>query len=409
MSVHEPHCATGAAVPGSAGPPVIDPDALLADQLGLFDDLRGRCPIAVDGRLGVAILGHAEAVRVLDDPVTFSSAVSAQHAAVPNGFDPPMHTQYRELIDRYFTQERTAEFEPDCKTAAAELVAALPCDEPVEIMSRFALDFALRVQRRWLGWPLSTELSLREWVVRRHRAMVDSDPVVQGSIAEEFDYVIGAVLADRRSVSGPRRNDLTQELLEEQIDGRSLSDPELISILRNWTVGELATIAASVGIVIRYLAAHPDLQDRLRQHPAMIAMSIDEILRIVPPLISNRRITTRAVDVGGFTIPAHERVTVLWASANRDESVFGSDNHFDAAGHAADNLLYGRGIHNCPGACLARMELRTVTEELLARMAFIELAEDVPDPAPFPDGGYRSVSVRFTIGPVLAPPAAAMA
>jgi cytochrome P450 len=403
MSIHEPRGAAGAAAPDPAGAPAVDPDSLLADQLRVFDDLRRRCPVAVDARLGVAILGHAEAVRVLDDPVTFSSAVSAHHAAVPNGFDPPKHTHYRELIDRYFTPQRTAEFEPDCRMAAAELVDALPGDEPVEIMSRFALDFALRVQRRWLGWPLSSEPSLREWIVRRHRAMLDSDPVVQGSIAEEFDGVISAVLAERRSSTGPQRNDLTQELLEERIDGRPLSDPELVSILRNWTVGELATIAASVGIVIRYLAAHPELQDRLREHPELIAMSVDEILRIVPPLISNRRITTRVVDVGGVTIPEHERVTVLWASANRDESVFGPDDHFDAVGHAADNLLYGRGIHHCPGAGLARMELRTLTEELLARMASIELAEDVPDPATFPDGGYRSVSVRFTIRPALAP------
>jgi cytochrome P450 len=166
--------------------------------------------------------------------------------------------------------------------------------------------------------------------------------------------------------------------------------------MRNWTVGELATIAASVGIVIRHLAVHPVLQDRLRRHPELISMSIDEILRIVPPLISNRRVTTRVVDVGGFTIPRNERVTVLWASANRDELVFGSSNEFDAADHAPDNLLYGRGIHQCPGAGLARMELRVVTEVLLSRMTSINLAEDVPDPAPFPDGGYRSVSVRFS-------------
>ena len=396
MSIHEPSGVPNAPFPNSGDPPVLNPTSLLVDHLQAFDDSRSRCPIAVNARLGIAVLSHAEVVRILDDPETFSSAVSAHHAAVPNGFDPPKHTMYRELINRYFTQQKTAEFEPDCKRVATELVDTLPCDEPVEVMSRFALNFALRVQRRWLGWPPSSEPSLREWIVRRHHATLDNDPVARGAIAEEFDGVIMGVLSDRRSTTSPRLDDLTQELLDECIEGRPLTDPELISIMRNWTVGELATIAASVGIVIRHLAVHPVLQDRLRRHPELISMSIDEILRIVPPLISNRRVTTRVVDVGGFTIPRHERVTVLWASANRDELVFGSNNEFDAAGHAPDNLLYGRGIHQCPGAGLARMELRVVTEVLLSRMTSIDLAEDVPDPAPFPDGGYRSVSVRFS-------------
>jgi hypothetical protein len=123
-----------------------------------------------------------------------------------------------------------------------------------------------------------------------------------------------------------------------------------VSILRNWTVGELGTIAASAGIVAAYLAEHPELQRDLRANPHDLPAAIDEILRIHPPLIANRRLAATGVELGGRTIAAGERVTVLWASANRDEGVFGDPDEYDPQRNAAANLLYGRGIHDCPGA-----------------------------------------------------------
>ncbi|MCG3024083.1 cytochrome P450, partial [Escherichia coli] len=90
----------------------------------------------------------------------------------------------------------------------------------------------------------------------------------------------------------------------------------------NWTVGELGTIAASVGILANFLATHPEIQTRLREDPSLIGAANDEILRAHAPLIANRRVATRDVEVNGRLIPAGERVTVVWASANRDESVF---------------------------------------------------------------------------------------
>jgi cytochrome P450 len=101
--------------------------------------------------------------------------------------------------------------------------------------------------------------------------------------------------------------------------------------------------------------------------------AIDEILRIHAPLIASRRITTTQVEIGGRTLAAGERISLIWASANRTEAVFDNPDEFRFDRDPAQNLLYGAGIHVCPGAPLARMELRIVMEELLARTSQIAL------------------------------------
>jgi len=123
-------------------------------------------------------------------------------------------------------------------------------------------------------------------------------------------------------------DDITTSLLRERVGDRLLQDEEIVSILRNWTVGELSTIAASVGILVHYLAAHPEVQQQLRERLSSLPSAIDEILRIHAPLISNRRIATKPVEIGGRRLRAGERVTLIWASANRDEAVFGDPDEF---------------------------------------------------------------------------------
>ncbi|TGQ51693.1 cytochrome P450, partial [Mesorhizobium sp. M1C.F.Ca.ET.212.01.1.1] len=98
---------------------------------------------------------------------------------------------------------------------------------------------------------------------------------------------------------------------------------EIVSILRNWTVGELGTITACVGILGHYVAENPQVQQQLRENLHLLPAGIDEILRIHAPLISNRRVTTMPVEIGGRRIAAGERITLMWASADRDEAVFG--------------------------------------------------------------------------------------
>lgn len=366
---------------------------VLDDQITAYDAMRQRCPVAHSTYLGWSLFRHADVMRVLEDAKTFSSAAS-HHLSIPNAMDPPEHTPYREIVERYFTPDRMRAFEPACQAIADELVTRLPRGEAFELMAGFAQPFALRVQCAFMGWPDSLHGPLQRWIVKNHQATRAGDRSAMAQIAVEFDGHIKQQLALRRDAGEQAPDDVTRGLLQERVHGRPLSDEEIVSIVRNWTVGELGTIAASVGILVHYLAAHPALQAELRRSPADLPAAIDEILRLHPPLIANRRVTTCPVEIGERQLDAGQRLTLIWASANRDEAVFGDPDHFDPARNQNNNLLYGAGVHVCPGAPLARLELRLLLAALLASTDHIALAPgSSPQHAAFPASGFVAMLV----------------
>ncbi|HLV76810.1 MAG TPA: cytochrome P450 [Marinobacter sp.] len=366
-----------------------------SDQIGAYDTMRKRCPVAWSDYQQWTLFRHADVMAALEDHETFSNAVSA-HLSVPNGMDPPEHTPYRKIIEPYFSADAVARFEPVCRNIARDLATRLPREQSVNVVNQLSRPFALHIQSAFMGWPERLHKPLEEWVRKHHRATLAGDRSAMADIAREFDGYITEMLNARRQPGVPAPDDVTSSLMQETVNGRRLSDPELVSLMRNWTVGELATIAAAVSILLNYLAHHPALLDELKNNPDQLPAAIDEILRLDAPLISNRRVTTRAVTVGGRTIPAGERVTLLWASANRDEAVFGEANTYCPHQNADKNLLYGAGIHVCPGARLARMELRVIMEEVLAQVQATAPDESQPPVrARFPGGGFDQLNLRF--------------
>ncbi|MDV2476865.1 cytochrome P450 [Rhodococcus zopfii] len=365
-----------------------------ADQITAYDEMRTRCPVAYSAYRNWTVFRHADVAAILDDPATFSNAVSS-HPSVPNGMDPPEHTPFRAINDRYFTPDRMRAFEPACREVARGLIDTLGSGE-TEIMSGLADPFANRIQCRFMGWPERLHAPLREWTRKNREATRALDRAAMSAIAQEFDGYIREQLDARRRGSADGAPDVTAELLGERVDGRPLTDAELVSMVRNWTVGELSTIAACVGILVAFLASNPDIQKHLRAEPDRIGAACDEILRMRAPLIANRRRTTREVTVAGRRIPAGERIMVLWASANRDEAVFGDPDEFRLDRDPDANLLYGRGIHNCPGAPLARLELTALVDELLAATTNITATTTVPEHAAYPAGGFVQVPVVLT-------------
>lgn len=263
-------------------------------------------------------------------------------------------------------------------------------------MAQFAEDFALQAQCAFLNWPASLHAPLRQWVHKNHDATRSRDRAAMAAVALEFDSHIREVLAVRRHLGAAAPKDVATELLHEQAQGRGLTDSEIVSILRNWTVGELATIAACVGILIHFLAEREDLKNQLRNDFSRLPAAIDEILRIRAPLLTSRRITRKPVQLSGRTLPAGERITLMWASANRDEAVFGDPDEFRRDRDPSLNLLYGAGIHVCPGAPLARIELRVLMEEFLAQVESVSLIPDrAPVPAVYPASGFTCLPLRI--------------
>ncbi|USX11118.1 cytochrome P450 [Paraburkholderia fungorum] len=365
------------------------------DQSAAYDDMRHRCPIAHSDYLNLSLFRHDDVMHVLNDPETFSNAVSS-YLSVPNGMDPPEHTRYRSIIEPYFGPQRMTVFEPVCREIAASLVNGLSRGDEVEFNARFTQDFAMNIQCAFLGWPEELRGPLLQWICKNREATLTGDRIALDRVAVEFDTYIKDLLVQRRESGTDAPDDVTTSLLHERIGDRLLHDEEIVSILRNWTVGELGTIAACVGILAHYLAEHPDVQQRVREQPSLLPKAIDEILRIRAPLIANRRISTRPVEIGGRKLPAGQRITLIWASANRDETVFGDPDEFRLDRDPASNLLYGSGIHECPGAPLARLELRIGMEELLARTTWIELVPGSPPKnAVYPAAGFSALPLRI--------------
>lgn len=379
-------------VPGPERDPAAE--ALPADQIATYDALRREAPLAMGPDGAWAVLRHADVVRVLDDHETFSNLVS-HRMSVPNGMDPPQHTAFREIVDRYYTPERMSEFEPVIRSIARELVDALPRRRDIDLMAELAEPFANHVQCAFMGWPDRLREPLRDWVRGNQAAIRAQDRRAMSQVATEFDGYITEQLEARRAAGAGAPDDNTTRLLHETVDGRPLTDDEIVSIVRNWTVGELGTIAASVGIIVHHLATRPESQPLARGGADLAAMS-DEILRMHAPLLVNRRRTTREVTLGGRTLPPDERIVVVWASANRDEDVMGDPDQLRLDRDPAQNLLYGRGVHACPGAPLARMELRVVMEALLAATTSVVLGDEDPVPAAYPASGFSRLTVRLS-------------
>ncbi|MHB8823163.1 MAG: cytochrome P450 [Pseudomonadaceae bacterium] len=370
-------------------------EAVLKDQMATYDDMRRRCPVATSRYGYTSLFRHADVMRVLMDHETYSNAVS-RFPSVPNGMDPPEHTAYRRLIEPYFEPQQMEAFAPVCREVAVRLVQALPEQADVELMADFAQIFALQIQCAWLGWPVELHEPLRLWTLKNQAATLARDEAAMSAVALEFDGYIKDLLTARRNAGSAAPDDVTTRLLRDQALGRPLTDDEIVSILRNWTVGELGTIAASIGILVHYLAGHAALQQQLREQPALLPAAINEILRIHAPLVMNRRVTTREVTLGERTLAAGTRLALIWASANRDEAVFGDPDEFRLDREPQLNLLYGAGIHVCPGAPLARLELRVVMEELLGRTRRMALlADQQPVKAFFPASGFSSLPLHI--------------
>ena len=362
------------------------------------DELRRRCPMAYSEQLGWSLFAHADVARVLEDHEHFSNAVSS-HLSVPNGMDPPEHTPYRQMIEKYFSSERVQAFQPIVEQIADELIVPAVTGGSLEVMSLLARRFASRVQCAFLGWPLDLEQTLVDWTLENSRASREGDRELLSKLAVQFEAIVDQQLdsrADRGGKASMAKGDVTGELMREQIHARPLSYEEISSILRNWTVGEIGTISASLGILIHSLAVQPIHQQAIRAQPSLVPGAIDEILRVHNPLFSNRRVVRCPVELGGHSLQAGEKITLHWVAANRDEAAFDDPTAVQLERDSKSNLLYGAGVHVCPGAPLARMELRVFLNSLLRCTSDWQLSpESSPEFAVMPESGFSELYVNL--------------
>ncbi len=369
-------------------------DSVLRDQRHTYDELREKCPVAHSEFLGWSLFRHEDIAGVLADPEIYSSA--SHHLAIPNGMDPPEHTLYRHLLEPYFTAERMESFAPRFRKIAGDLLRELTERSDVEFVSEFAEPFSLESHCAFLGWPPEFWEHLLGWNHGNQQVAFSRDRATGKALALAFAGYVSNALETRQAAGADPDKDLTSHLMTTQVEGKTLTDDDIVSILRNWTAGQ-GTVSASLGNLVHYLAGHPDMQQRLRAEPALIPAAIEEILRTDGPLVANRRTTTKQVEIEGRTIDAGEKLTLMWIAANRDGRAFDDPDQVCLDRDPEGNFLFGAGIHDCVGAPLARLEMRIALEELLARTGNIVLTgTEPPERAIYPSNGISALSIRLT-------------
>jgi cytochrome P450 len=215
-----------------------------------------------------------------------------------------------------------------------------------------------------------------------------------GKLAAAEMYVYANQLAeDRRNKP---KDDLTSVLMNAEVEGEKLSELEfdlfflLLAVAGNETTRNLIS-----GGMLK-LIENPAERARLIADRSLLPTAVEEMLRMVSPVMHFRRTTTQDIEVGGRTFREGDKVIFWYVSANRDERVFADPDRFDVGRTPNDHLAFGIGQHFCLGANLARLEIHIMFEELLARLPDIELVGPVRRLRSNFINGIKSMPVRFT-------------
>ncbi|WP_084132424.1 cytochrome P450 [Parafrankia colletiae] len=387
-------------------------DELIEDPYSYFHALRAKCPVQKEPHHNVVMVtGYDEAVSVFHDSEHFSSCISVtgpfpgfpvplegddiselierHRAELPMSdqlptFDPPVHTDHRALLMRLITPKRLKENEEFIWRLADRLLDTYLADGEGEFISGFAGPFALLVIADLLGVPESDheEFAARLQGRGHGDAGVGStgdDHMAHSPLQFLYDK-FSTYVEDRRRE--PRDDVLTGLATATFPDG---STPEVIDVVRVaanlFSAGQETTVRL-VSTAAKVLAERPDLQALLRRESDRIPNFIEETLRLESPVKGDFRLSRVATTVGGVEIPAGTTVMVVNGAANRDPSRFANPDTFDAGRpNARQHIAFGRGIHSCPGAPLARAEARAGLERLLQRTSDIRISERVHGPA----------------------------
>lgn len=210
---------------------------------------------------------------------------------------------------------------------------------------------------------------------------------------------IGAFAAQRREQEP--QGDVVDAILGAEIEGRPITDLEVVGMLQLLLFGGLDTTAGALGQMMIRLCHEPAIVDLLRTRPDQVTAAVEELLRLDGPFIFIGRTARRDAVVGGQQIKQGDKVLLSWVSANRDDGEFSTPDEFDLTRTSNRHVAFGAGPHRCAGSHLARMNLRIALTEVLRRMPDLRLQDDAA-PIPFHSMYNRApvrVPIAFTPGP----------
>ena len=209
---------------------------------------------------------------------------------------------------------------------------------------------------------------------------------------------------ERRRSQEPQ-GDVVDAVIAAEIEGRPISQTEIVGMLQLLLFGGLDTTAGALGQIMTRFCRQPEIPAYLRAHPERLNDAVEELVRLDSSFIFIGRTAMRDVEVAGQTIKEGEPVLISWASANRDEGEFACPFDFDVDRESNRHIAFGAGPHRCAGSNLARMNLRIAVREIVERFDDLHLADDDVRFHSLYSRAPVAVPIRFRPGPRLGPTA----
>ncbi|QLH13025.1 cytochrome P450 [Paracoccus pantotrophus] len=347
-----------------------------ADPTRVYGRLRDECPVAWSDRFGgfYALTRFKDVTEAATDWQRFTSAQKTpipdattpdRPPRAPAEVDPPLHTAYRELLNRFFTPDYIRRLEPVIRRTARDLIGRCVSLGETDAVASFTFFMPIQVQCIFLGISVEDAELIKTTINRIIDAGAAGESATHKAANDEiYAYIYKVLEARRKTPYDP--NDLINAMLHEEVDGRRLTDDDIAGTIRLFLQAGHGTTTNMLGSMIRHLATAPQDQKRLRDEPRLIPQAIEEMLRVWTPVRLVGRKTTCDVEIEGRVIPKGARVGLMVSAANLDERKFANADQVDFDRKPNPHIAFGHGPHRCVGASLAREQLRIALEELLS-------------------------------------------
>lgn len=317
---------------------------------------------------GCWVVQSADLIReVFQNGTTFSSSSVTggpsvwPRKLVPLELDPPEHGKYRRLLASEFSPRMIEGLEDKLRERSAAMIDAFAGRGHVDFMTEYARVFPIVVLMELVGFPLERREEFSEW----ERLMFQGEtPEQRREAGEHVAAMIAQLVEDKRR---HREDDLLSQLVDGRIDGEPIATDKLEDMGFLLFIAGLDTVTAGLGHVFRYLAEHPDEQQRLRENPDLIPDAIEELLRF-HSWITTSRLLSQDCEFHGVQMKQGDRVMCATYSASHDPELLSDPDTIDLSRSPNPHFAFGAGVHRCAGSHLARRELRIAVSQMLERL-----------------------------------------
>lgn len=349
------------------------------DPAEFFEELRSKCPVAhSDSFDGFWILSRYKDVHdaALNAEVYSSASgmtipVLSQPPVICIEQDDPEHRTYRKPLQGWFSAKRIEDLAPKVREIVTNLIDAVIDEGQGDLAEILAAPVPPIVIALILGLPEKDWDWFREREATTLRLSQTGDKEGAAAAANDVLNYLSASIEERRARP---QDDMLSDIAALMIDGEPIPHQDAVSLAFLVLGAGHETTVGGIGGLLYRVAQDADVRDQLIKDPALIDRAVEEGLRIETPLLGLGRKLTADSTVDDITMPAGDRVMLMWGAANRDPAVFENPDEFRLdRTNSQKHIAFGAGVHRCVGAALARLELRTVLEEVLRRMPNLRL------------------------------------